>query len=712
MLSSVIFDLPMNPTPTHPFVLRAMTLRGMGSYLHGARLEFRPLTILCGKNGSGKSTWGRMINLLKESQEQDVLPFRLALDKSSSYHDETNAWAKVSPEEPDLDLKLADLGEDSAFGPFGTIGLEFNAVNDLDLALKSTNSSFTDSAKPSSTPQQILWCGKCRAGTRFRLRIAHPTRREFDFQDNHHVELRVNDLYSIRIRKRPDAENYAVACSQAFFPGASDDDDTMAHVADLRVDDKGHETIVPLADSPDEPMQKAVVEHAVNLIRKLYELVLCGCFHVGAVRKVSNLATKEDYDEMQCLIDRRAVGSGGEHTLAMEFAFASKRFVNHCAPWSGYSNQDFQQSHPNGLIGWKIWDQIENAIKSDAPSPERCIFEAGTQELRDEIQSLQLLDRSDSKLSYGVEVGEKLVKLFNEIIKSPHLYSCCPADAWPELLEEAESLIERGIASLGVQDIGRLNRLLIEAVFSDDIRSKAPAFAFETFAEFWLRELAAVVVMNAPGANGPSQVWVANWNNAESSPHGFLAAADLPRPEEWEARLSNSDGFERFSNRCFGPTDMTVHARYMSAGYHQIAPIVVQLGLMRKYELLTLENPEVHLHPSLQLEISAFLAAEARIGKFLLVETHSDLIVRRIIREILDETLPQKDVRIYFTEIVPNSGVGFDYSTLTALAIDERGRIKNWPKGFLDDDLGESQRLLDIMYGSPSSAADDEGSEP
>ena len=39
-----------------PFTLQAMTLRGIGPYHNGARLEFRPLTILCGENGTGKST--------------------------------------------------------------------------------------------------------------------------------------------------------------------------------------------------------------------------------------------------------------------------------------------------------------------------------------------------------------------------------------------------------------------------------------------------------------------------------------------------------------------------------------------------------------------------------------------------------------------------------------------------------------------------------
>jgi hypothetical protein len=31
--------------------------------------------------------------------------------------------------------------------------------------------------------------------------------------------------------------------------------------------------------------------------------------------------------------------------------------------------------------------------------------------------------------------------------------------------------------------------------------------------------------------------------------------------------------------------------------------------------------------------------------------------------------------------------------------VDEHGRIDNWPEGFMDDDVKESRRLLDAMYG-------------
>jgi signal recognition particle GTPase len=39
-----------------PLRLKEITLHGIGSYYKPARLEIKPLTILCGTNGSGKRT--------------------------------------------------------------------------------------------------------------------------------------------------------------------------------------------------------------------------------------------------------------------------------------------------------------------------------------------------------------------------------------------------------------------------------------------------------------------------------------------------------------------------------------------------------------------------------------------------------------------------------------------------------------------------------
>jgi len=161
------------------FVLTAITLRGVGSYLHGTRLDIRPLTILCGKNGSGKSTWLKALNLLSRSLEANRLPFGFddtspgkldrefrdsimadlaegvadvdapgpllaeqnEVDKLTrilqiilrniSRRQETEALsAFYYRADPDDHARLADPEATRQYGPPGTIGLEFTAARD------------------------------------------------------------------------------------------------------------------------------------------------------------------------------------------------------------------------------------------------------------------------------------------------------------------------------------------------------------------------------------------------------------------------------------------------------------------------------------------------------------------------------------------------------------------------------------------------------
>lgn len=90
-------------------------------------------------------------------------------------------------------------------------------------------------------------------------------------------------------------------------------------------------------------------------------------------------------------------------------------------------------------------------------------------------------------------------------------------------------------------------------------------------------------------------------------------------------------------------------------------------------------------------------------------------MIRRVIRAILEEQFAQSQVQVYFTELQEfktardqKPDVAFHSSTLSPIRIDERGRIANWPEGFLDEDVRESQRLLDIMYGSSGEEDEDD----
>src|SRR5687768_3240597 len=69
-----------------PLRLTNVALRGVGSYKEYGCLEIKPLTILCGENGSGKSTWFRALNLLKASK--GFLPLNFVSDYSFFQEDD------------------------------------------------------------------------------------------------------------------------------------------------------------------------------------------------------------------------------------------------------------------------------------------------------------------------------------------------------------------------------------------------------------------------------------------------------------------------------------------------------------------------------------------------------------------------------------------------------------------------------------------------
>lgn len=70
-------------------------------------------------------------------------------------------------------------------------------------------------------------------------------------------------------------------------------------------------------------------------------------------------------------------------------------------------------------------------------------------------------------------------------------------------------------------------------------------------------------------------------------------------------------------------------------GVSQALPIIVQGLYMTKDQSLLLEQPEIHLHPEMQLQIADFLIALAKNDKNIIVETHSDHIVNRIIHRVM-----------------------------------------------------------------------------
>lgn len=125
-------------------------------------------------------------------------------------------------------------------------------------------------------------------------------------------------------------------------------------------------------------------------------------------------------------------------------------------------------------------------------------------------------------------------------------------------------------------------------------------------------------------------------------------------------------------------------------GVSQIFPIVLEGLRMGKGNTLLLEQPEIHLHPNLQMQLADYFISLALSNKKIIVETHSDHIINRLVRRIVESDNDQirNLIGIYFITATEN-GAEFE-----EVEIDETRGIRNWPKDFFDQTASEQERII------------------
>lgn len=119
-------------------------------------------------------------------------------------------------------------------------------------------------------------------------------------------------------------------------------------------------------------------------------------------------------------------------------------------------------------------------------------------------------------------------------------------------------------------------------------------------------------------------------------------------------------------------------------GVSQILPALVLCYYVPAGSTIVLEQPEIHLHPSVQAGLAdVFVDAIQRRKIQIIFESHSEHLLRRLQRRIAESSLSPKDAALYFCQM------GQTHSTLTPLELDMFGNILNWPKEFFGDEFGE-----------------------
>ena len=137
-------------------------------------------------------------------------------------------------------------------------------------------------------------------------------------------------------------------------------------------------------------------------------------------------------------------------------------------------------------------------------------------------------------------------------------------------------------------------------------------------------------------------------------------------------------------------TGLPMRTSDIGVGVSQILPVVVAALDPDRRGITAIEQPELHVHPRMQVELGDLFAQGVDRGGVFLIETHSEHLMLRLLRRI-EEThggeLPEgkpplkpDQVSVVFVEQVDRE------VNATPLRIDETGEFKDrWPHGFFEE---------------------------
>jgi len=127
-------------------------------------------------------------------------------------------------------------------------------------------------------------------------------------------------------------------------------------------------------------------------------------------------------------------------------------------------------------------------------------------------------------------------------------------------------------------------------------------------------------------------------------------------------------------------------------GVSQVLPVVVALQAAQRGQMVYIEQPEIHLHPSAQVRLADLLVQAAKRGVQVVVETHSELILLGIQTSVARGELSPDAVKLHWFER-DEEGV----THITTAELDEDGAFGNWPVDFSQVALETMRTYLDTV---------------
>lgn len=117
-------------------------------------------------------------------------------------------------------------------------------------------------------------------------------------------------------------------------------------------------------------------------------------------------------------------------------------------------------------------------------------------------------------------------------------------------------------------------------------------------------------------------------------------------------------------------------------GVSQVLPVIVLCYYVPEGSTILLEQPEIHLHPMVQRGLAdVFIDAAKTRNVQIIVESHSEHMLRRLQRRVAEDKLTKDEAALYFCDAKNGA------SKLTSLELDLYGNITNWPPDFFGNEM-------------------------
>lgn len=166
------------------------------------------------------------------------------------------------------------------------------------------------------------------------------------------------------------------------------------------------------------------------------------------------------------------------------------------------------------------------------------------------------------------------------------------------------------------------------------------------------------------------EAWVASWLQKLGLIHAFKVTEINKNKNLYEVRVQRSQD---------SPEVLLPDVGF---GVSQVLPVIVLCYYVPPGSTILLEQPEIHLHPSVQRGLAdVFIDAVKTRDVQIIVESHSEWLLRRLQRRVAEEILKPNQAALYFCEAA--NGV----SSVRALDLDLLGNIQNWPRDFFGDEM-------------------------